>query len=74
MSVGYAKQAAATLGVDERTVRRDLARGKNIAPDVMAEVAGTSLDKGVVLDELAQTPQADLAAGLACAVPISCAG
>ena len=51
----YAKQAAETLGVDERTVRRDLARGKNITPDVLAEVAGTALDKGVVLDELART-------------------
>ena len=49
----YAKQSADALGVDERTIRRDLARGKNIAPDVLAEVAGTSLDKGVVLDELA---------------------
>lgn len=55
----YAKQASETLGVDERTVRRDLARGKNIAPDVLSEVAGTPLDKGVVLDELARTPQAE---------------
>lgn len=52
----YAAKAAADLGVDERTVRRDLARGKKIAPDVLAEVAGTDLDKGVVLDELARTP------------------
>ena len=50
----YSAKAAADLGVDERTVRRDLSRGKNIAPDVLAEVAGTSLDKGVVLDELAR--------------------
>ncbi|MFO0531032.1 MAG: hypothetical protein ACK5XY_03745 [Brevundimonas sp.] len=35
----YSKKAAADLGVDERTVRRDLARGKKIAPDVLAEVA-----------------------------------
>jgi predicted DNA-binding transcriptional regulator YafY len=52
----YAKQAAETLGVDERTVRRDLARGKKIAPEVLAEVTGTNLDSGVVLDELARTP------------------
>ena len=38
----YAKQTADTLGVDERTVRRDLARGKNITPDVLAEVAEPS--------------------------------
>lgn len=49
----YATQASETLGVNRRTVERDLARGKNIAPDVLAEVAGTDLDKGVVLDELA---------------------
>jgi hypothetical protein len=60
----YAKQAAADLGVDKRTVERDLRRGKNITPEVMAEVAGTSLDKGVVLDELARTPQADQPAKL----------
>jgi ParB-like chromosome segregation protein Spo0J len=54
---GYSKMAAADLGVDERTIRRDLARGKKIAPDVLADVAGTDLDKGVVLDELAATPR-----------------
>lgn len=43
LSVGYAKRTAADLGVDERTVRRDLARGKNIAPDVLADVGGTTL-------------------------------
>jgi len=32
LSVGYATRTAADLGVDERTVRRDLRRGKNIAP------------------------------------------
>jgi len=53
----YSKKAAADLGVDERTIRRDLARGKKIEPDVLAEVSGTSLDKGVVLDELAKAPR-----------------
>lgn len=52
----YASQASETLGVTKRTVEKDLARGKNIAPDVLAEVAGTDLDMGVVLDELARTP------------------
>ncbi|MFZ5667941.1 MAG: ParB/RepB/Spo0J family partition protein [Pseudomonadota bacterium] len=60
----YAVKAAADLGVDERTVRRDLRRGKNIAPEVLAEVAGTELDKGVVLDELASTPLAQQGAKL----------
>lgn len=60
----YAKTAAEALGVDERTVQRDLARGKKIAPEVLAEVAGTELDKGVVLDELARTPRDDQPAKL----------
>lgn len=55
----YSQQAADTLGVNKRTVERDLSRGKNITPDVLAEVAGTALDKGVVLDELARTAPAD---------------
>lgn len=56
--LSYGTQTAAALGVDKRTVQRDLARGKNISPEILAEVTGTDLDKGVVLDELARTPQA----------------
>jgi hypothetical protein len=44
------------LGVDERTVRRDLARGSKIAPEILAEVAGADLDKGVAVDGLASGP------------------
>lgn len=54
----YSDQAAASLGIGKRTVERDLARGKKIAPKVLAEVTGTDLDKGIVLDELARTPAA----------------
>lgn len=61
----YAKQAAETLGVNKRTVERDLSRGKKIDADVLAEVAGTVLDKGVVLDELARTPRENQAAKVA---------
>lgn len=53
----YAGQASESLGVTKRTVEKDLRRGKNIAPDVLAAVAGTDLDKGVVLDQLAATPR-----------------
>jgi ParB family transcriptional regulator, chromosome partitioning protein len=53
--LSYAARAASDLGVDERTIQRDLRRGKKIAPEVLAEVTGTDLDKGVVLDELART-------------------
>jgi len=61
---GYSAKAAADLGIGERTIRRDLHRGKSIAPEVMAEVAGTSLDKGYILDELARTPKAEQPAKL----------
>jgi len=53
----YARRAANELGVDERTVRRDLRRAKCIDAGLLAEVTGTALDKGVVLDELAATPR-----------------
>lgn len=61
----YAVQASETLGVNKRTVERDLSRGKNITPDVLAEVSGTTLDKGVVLDELARTAPDEQRAKLA---------
>jgi len=66
LSLGsYADRASADLGVDKRTVQRDLRRGKNIAPDVLAEISGTDMDKGVVLDALAGVPQSDQRAKLA---------
>ena len=61
----YADQTAEALGVSRRTVARDLARGKNIDPDVLAEVSGTDLDKGVVLDQLAAVPPDQQSAKLA---------
>ena len=64
-SASYSEQASASLGVSKRAVQVDLQRGKSIAPDVLSEVAGTDLDKGVVLDELARTPAEDQRAKLA---------
>lgn len=61
----YSDQAAGTLGVDKRTIQRDLARGKKIDPDILAEVTGSALDMGVVLDDLAKTPRAQQPARLA---------
>ena len=55
--LSYSAQASDALGVSARTVRQDLQRGKNIDPEVLAEVSGTDLDKGVVLDQLAAVPQ-----------------
>lgn len=60
----YSVEAARALGVDQRTVQRDLARGEKIAPDVLSQVTGTDLDKGVVLDELARVPRAEQPARL----------
>ncbi|WP_303718355.1 hypothetical protein [Brevundimonas naejangsanensis] len=51
-SASYSDQAAASLGVSKRTVQVDLQRGKKISPDVLAEVAGTDLDKGTVQRDL----------------------
>lgn len=61
----YAAQASDTLGVSKRTVEKDLSRGKNISADILSEVAGTDLDKGIVLDELARTPRENQAAKVA---------
>lgn len=61
----YSAEAAKLLGVSQRRVEQDLSRGSKIAPDVLAEVQGTKLDKGVVLDELAKTAPADQSAKLA---------
>lgn len=55
----YSAQTAEALGVHEKTVRQDLRRGKNIAADVLADVTGTDLDKGVVLNELAALKTAE---------------
>jgi len=49
--LSYADAASETLGVSRRTVAQDLRRGREIEPDVLADVAGTPLDKGVVLDD-----------------------
>ncbi|HEX4180982.1 MAG TPA: hypothetical protein VHY32_09345 [Caulobacteraceae bacterium] len=55
----YSADASQSLGVHEKTVRLDLARGKKIDPEVLAEVSGTPQDKGVVLDALAATRSAN---------------
>lgn len=66
LSLGsYASQAADALGVDKRTVEREVARGEKIAPDVLAEVQGTKLDTGATLDALAAMPMAEQPARLA---------
>jgi ParB-like chromosome segregation protein Spo0J len=48
----YSARAAADLGVDERTVRRDLRRAKGIAEDIRSQITGTDLDTGEIADRL----------------------
>jgi hypothetical protein len=71
--LAYARQAAETLGISKRTVEKDLARGKKVAPEVLAEVTGSDLDRGVVLDELARTPRELQAAKVAEIGPVDMA-
>jgi hypothetical protein len=61
----YAAQAAGSLGQSKRAVERDVARGKKIDAEVLADITGTDLDKGVVLDALAATPKDEQRAKLA---------
>jgi ParB/RepB/Spo0J family partition protein len=57
LSDAYTTDAAKKTGKNPRSVRRDVARGKNI-PNV-AELAGTSLDQGTELDALVKLKEAD---------------
>jgi len=61
-NLSFAADTAAKTGVDERTVRRDAARGERLGDEVLEQVRGTDLDKGVVLDRLARSsdPAAEL--------------
>ena len=52
----FTADTAAKTGRSERDVQRDTERGENIPKDVLKDIAGTSLDKGVVLDALAKAP------------------
>ena len=60
----FSDDTASKTGVDKRTVERDARRGDKIDANVLASIAGTDLDKGVILDSLAAIPKADQAAKL----------
>ena len=53
----FVEDTAKASGKSKSKVFLDAKRGKAIAAEVLAEVQGTDLDKGVVLDELAATPK-----------------
>lgn len=50
----FVDDAAKKTGKSRATVARDAKRGKDIAPDVLSDTIGTSLDKGEELDALAE--------------------
>lgn len=53
----FTADTAKRTGQSERKVQRDAERGKRVADDVLAEIAGTKLDTGKVLDKLATVPK-----------------
>jgi ParB family chromosome partitioning protein len=53
----FTADTAAKTGQSERVIQRDAARGDKVSPDVLAKVAGTKLDTGKTLDELASIPK-----------------
>lgn len=52
----FTSDTAAKTGRSERSIQQDAERGAKVGDDLLAEVAGTDLDKGVVLDRLAKAP------------------
>ncbi len=56
MSLAFKAATAESVGKDKRTIERDVARGEILGHD-LADLAGTSLDKGVELDALVKMPE-----------------
>ena len=48
----FVKETAKNTGKNEKTIRRDKARGEAIPADVLAKIRGSELDKGTYLDKL----------------------
>jgi len=53
---GFAQETAEAMGTTRQQINRAVARAEKSSPDILEEVRGTSLDKGVVLDEIARAP------------------
>lgn len=54
---GFAAETASVTGRSKQSINQKIARAEKIEPEVLEEVKGTDLDKGVVLDEIAKTPR-----------------
>lgn len=57
----FASDTAEKTGASRQTVERDARRGEKIDAAVLASIAGTDLDTGIVLDSLAAIPKEDQA-------------
>jgi hypothetical protein len=57
LAPAFTTDTATKTGQSERAVHRDATRGKNIAPEVLTQIAGTKLDTGRTLDALASVPR-----------------
>lgn len=53
----FTADTATKTGQSERTIQRDASRGERVAPEVLSSIAGTKLDTGKTLDELASIPK-----------------
>jgi ParB family chromosome partitioning protein len=65
ISERFTADTAAATGKSERVVQRDASRGEKIDEEVLGEISGTDLDRGVVLDALTQYPKDEQKAALA---------
>ncbi len=61
----FTADTAARTGQSERKVQRDAQRGESVDPDVLAEIRGTDLDKGVIIDAIAKAPREEQRSRLA---------
>ena len=61
----FTADTAARTGQSERKVQRDAQRGESVDPEILEEIRGTDLDKGVVIDALAKAPRDEQRAKLA---------
>jgi hypothetical protein len=53
----FTADTAKKTGQSERAIQRDASRGERVAPEVLTQIAGTKLDTGKTLDELASVPK-----------------
>jgi len=55
LAPAFTSDTAAKTGQPERTIQRDAQRGERIPEPILRQIAGTDLDKGVLLDRIAKS-------------------